>query len=83
MEKHYLRRSRALCILNWNKLKKTTYWNLVATGKVFAWTVFYVDNFKKTKFLWPIFEYFFVALEQDAMDISLDLYKKSKHTRTW
>ena len=35
--------------------QRTTYWNLVPTGEVFALAVCYVDNFWETQLLWPIF----------------------------
>ena len=64
------------------KYLKTTYWNLVATGEVLAWAVFYADNFRKQNFigrflktsLWPLSRMLYIA-----MDISLE-YKKSKHS---
>ena len=43
-------------------LKRITYWSLVATGLVFAWAVFCVDNCWKTQFLGQIFESFMVDL---------------------
>ena len=54
----------------------------MTTGEVFVKAVFYVDKFWDTKYLWAIFECFFVALGQEAMDIYLK-YIKSDHTRTW
>ena len=42
--------------------QRTTYWNLVPTGEVFALAVCYVDNFWETQLLWPIFEQLVQAL---------------------
>ena len=50
--------------------QRTAYLNLVAKCEVFARAVMYVDNFRKIKFLWAIFECVMIALEQEAMDLS-------------
>ena len=49
---------------------------------IFARTVCFVDNFWEIKFLSAIVGQGMAALEQDAMDLSLE-HTKPQHTRIW
>ena len=53
--------------------------NLVAECEIFARTVCFVDNFWEIKFLSAIVGQGMTALEQDAMDLSLE-HTKPQHT---
>ena len=54
-------------------------WSQPADTEEFAWTVFYVHISWEIKFLWAIFEYGVIALEPDAMELSLECIKE-QHT---
>ena len=56
--------------------------NLVAECEIFARTVCFVDNFWEIKFLSAIVGQGMTALEQDAMDVSLE-HTKPQHTQIW
>ena len=68
-----------LLLFIWCILQRTTYWNLVPTGEVFALAVCYVDNFWETQLLWPIFEQLVQALWTERYETFCGTFQRTTY----